>query len=304
MAMKNVWFVVLVMLVLAGCSGSKEEATAAAGPPLVYASNYPLAYFAQQIAGESFAVRMPVPADQDPAYWQPSVEDVLAMQQADLILLNGATYEGWLKIVSLPSSLLVDTSMALEDQLIPTEEATHSHGPGGAHQHTAMAFTTWLDLSLAIRQAEAVKDAFVARWPGQQALFESRFKKLALELSALDQAIQDTVGADPGRLVFFSHPVYQYFQKRYGINGRSVHWEPEVEITDEMLADLVKACAGHPAAWMLWEGTPLPESIERLKAKGISSVVLSPCAGTPEEGDLMTVMKANLEALETVYGGM
>ena len=302
--MKNVWIVLLVAAVLAGCTGSQEETVSEAGPPLVYASNYPLAYFAQQIAGTAFDIRMPVPAGQDPAGWKPSTEDVLAMQQADLILLNGATYEGWLKMVSLRSSLLVDTSMAFEDQLIPTEEATHSHGPGGAHQHTAMAFTTWLDLSLAIRQAEAVKDAFVARWPGQRASFESRFGTLAQELSALDQAIQDTVGSDPGRLVFFSHPVYQYFQKRYGINGRSVHWEPEVEVTDEMLAELMTLHGGYlKSTWMLWEGTPLPQNVERLKAKGITSVVLSPCAGMPEEGDLMTVMKANLEALETVYGG-
>jgi len=43
----------------------------------------------------------------DPAYWKPTPKEVSAMQQADLIILNGASYEQWLKNVSVPPSKLV-----------------------------------------------------------------------------------------------------------------------------------------------------------------------------------------------------
>ena len=34
------------------------------------------------------------------------------------------------------------------------------------------------------------------------------------------------MAGNPNLAVLFSHPVYQYFEAGYGINGRSVHWEP------------------------------------------------------------------------------
>ena len=40
----------------------------------------------------SAAVTLPMPNDIDPAFWSPKAADVLALQKADLILLNGANY--------------------------------------------------------------------------------------------------------------------------------------------------------------------------------------------------------------------
>ena len=56
----------------------------------VYTVNYPLAYFAERIAGDQARVVFPAPSDVDPAFWQPDRETIRTYQQADLILLNGA----------------------------------------------------------------------------------------------------------------------------------------------------------------------------------------------------------------------
>ena len=61
----------------------------------------PSPVFAERIAGQLVEVRFLVPADLDPAFWQPASEDVTTMQAADLILLNGAGYEKWLPTISL-----------------------------------------------------------------------------------------------------------------------------------------------------------------------------------------------------------
>ena len=93
------------------------------------------------------------------------------MQKADLILLNGATYDKWLAGVSLPESKLIDTSSAFADQYIKTVEAgTHSHGKGGDHSHAGTAFTTWIDFDQALQQARAVKDALTEIRPAQPKL--------------------------------------------------------------------------------------------------------------------------------------
>ncbi|MGD2013191.1 MAG: zinc ABC transporter substrate-binding protein [Desulfobacterales bacterium] len=70
---------------------------------------------------------------------------------------------------------------------------THSHGVEGQHAHEALAFTTWLDLTLAARQAEAVAAAMGRKRPELQKTFQNNFKALAKDLNALDQDIQAIV---------------------------------------------------------------------------------------------------------------
>ena len=62
----------------------------AAGPLNVYVVNYPLKDFAERLGGDHVRVAFPVPADVDPAHWNPDLVDIAAFQTADLILLNGA----------------------------------------------------------------------------------------------------------------------------------------------------------------------------------------------------------------------
>jgi zinc transport system substrate-binding protein len=248
-------------------------------------------------------VRLPVPAGQDPAFWAPAPEDVAALQKADLVVLNGASYESWLKNVSLPSSRLVDTSEGFKEQFIAQETTTHSHGPGGEHEHSTTAFTTWLDLVLAIEQARAIKDAFSKRWPEHKGQFETQFQELAKELEALDAEILQTTKAATGVPVLFSHPVYQYFERRYQINGRSVHWEPDEMPSETMWQELTALLSSHPAQWMIWEGEPSAEIRAKLAELGLQSIVFAPCGGAPEAGDFASLMKRNLQALKAVGSG-
>ena len=73
-----------------------------------------------------------------------------------------------------------------------------------------------------------------------------------------------------------SHPVYQYLAKRYGLNLQSVLWEPEVMPNDEQWDGLQSILETHAAAWMLWEGDPLPTSADKLQALGVKSCGLRP----------------------------
>ncbi len=193
----------------------------------------------------------PAQGDEDPAYWSPAPEVIAAYQGADLILLNGAGYAAWVQRASLPRARLVDTSGSFRDQLIPLEESvTHSHGPQGAHTHTGKAFTTWLDPSLAILQAQAVRDAFAKARPDREATFQQGFEALEADLRDLDQRLTTAAAAIGDTPLLFSHPVYQYLIRRYGLNARSVHWEPDQPPTEAMWRELEELTAAHPhAGW-------------------------------------------------------
>jgi len=262
----------------------------------IVAANYPLAYFAERIGGNRVAVSLPVPAGEDPSFWKPTAKEVAEMQKAELVLLNGADYERWLPRVSLSKFKLADTSAAFKDGFIRIENAvTHSHGPGGMHSHDGLANTTWLDFAQAQKQAEAVAQAMVRKRPELKAVFLENLQPLQADLAELDGQLK--AAAKPGRPLLGSHPVYQYLARRYALNLKSVHWEPDEMPPQPEWEGLRNSLAGHPAKAMIWEAQPSAEIAAKLKAMGVDSLVFDPCANRPESGDFLEVMKKNLEGL-------
>ncbi|MDX2416481.1 MAG: metal ABC transporter substrate-binding protein, partial [Xanthomonadales bacterium] len=289
------------LLLLSACkeqvnvtSGTTKEA----GKPVVLASNYPLYFFASQIAGDAADIRLP-DTDGDPALWVPTSSDLSLMQNADLIILNGAAYESWLAFTSIPAGLTVDTTADIQDRLLPIENLTlHQHGPEGEHSHEGTAFTTWLDPNIAIEQARVIARELSLLVPAQAEGFAERLAGLEEKLSALDQSLESAFLKLDGQTIVFSHPVFQYLQHRYGLNGQSVHWEPDIEPGVKQWVDFQNLLREHPARLMIWEGQPSQVMIERLQQQGIRSVIFDPVANRPASSDYFGLMKANLVQLE------
>ena len=298
--------VACVLAAFAGCGGPSEQKPATSPPsetPLTVAVvNYPLAYFAERVGGPHVEVVFLAPAGGDPAHWSPGPEAVLAYQEADLILLNGADYAKWIAQASLPAAKMVDTGAAYADQLIEFQETvTHAHGPEGEHAHPGVAFTTWLDPDLALEQARAIAAALAEARPVHKADFAQSLALLEADLAALATRFEAVAGAIGDAPLVFSHPVYQYLERRYGLNGRSVHWEPDSEPSEKEWHDLGDLLGQHPARWMIWEGEPLASVVTRLEELGLTSVVFDPCGNRPDEGDFLSAMDANLGRLEGAW---
>lgn len=294
------------LVFVSSCKPASQNSGAAApasdGKATVYVANYPLKYFAERIGGSLVDVKLPAPADEDPAFWTPSDADVSAYQQADVILMNGATYSKWVDKVTLPAAKVVDTSASFKSAYIETKsDVTHSHGPAGDHSHTGTAFTTWIDFSQAASQAQAVREALAKRMPKEAATFDANLAKLSEELRALDERMKAVGQRMKDQPVVASHPVYQYFARRYGISLQAVLWEPETVPDDKAIAELQSILAKHPAKWMIWEGEPAKESVAKIQALGLQSVVFAPSGNVPDEGDFMTVMQGNVAAMEKAF---
>lgn len=307
------FFLSCLALLLAACkpSSEKQEASSSAGSapvpassgkPQVLVANYPLQYFAQRIGGDAVEVRFPAPKDEDPAFWQPDDAAIAAYQNASLIVMNGATYSKWADKVTLPESKVVDTSAAFANTLIPvTDVVTHSHGPGGEHSHSGIAFTTWIDFKQASLQAQAVHDALVKLVPAAKEAMDKNAEALMDELDTLDNRMMALSRRLVDQPLVASHPVYHYLARRYGMNLRSLLWEPQTVPDDQAMAELNALLATHRARWMIWEGEPAQESVQKLQMVGLRSVVFDPCGNVPDSGDFMSVMEANVKALETSF---
>ena len=177
------------------------------------------------------------------------------------------------------------------------ETVTHQHGPAGEHAHQGVAFTTWMDPGLASEQAAALAKAMQQLVPTQAEVFKNNLSVLQERLATTDRELADVFALLGERPILFSHPVYQYVQQRYGLNGVSLHWEPEVEPGTAAWIELQKLLQRHPAEIMLWEAEPLPATAARLAQLGVRSVVFQTASNRPEHSDYFEILSNNATQL-------
>jgi zinc transport system substrate-binding protein len=295
-----------VVLLAAACAGedrpksSEDPSATESKNALVVTSNYPLFFFASRITeGVDVAPEIVFPdIEGDPALWIPGAGQIQLLQSADAVIINGAGAESWLNLITIDRQSLVDTSADIADRLIALDESVlHQHGPEGEHSHQGTAFTTWLDPQLAIAQAKSVTNALIQLAPSGETGFRDNMAKLEQELMQLDSRFADVFAKLDGRPVLFSHPVYQYLQHHYGINGRSVHWEPEQEPTTSAWIAMQRITTTHSATIMIWEDEPLTSTAQRLSDAGVASVYFHTVANRPDQGDYLSAMRANVERI-------
>ena len=309
----------MIMAAVTGCERKESgRATATAPSPVaktaseplvIYTTFYPTTYFTQRIAGDAVKIVCPFPADADPAFWMPDDETIAAFQDADLIIVNGASFEKGLAKVTLPESRIVETAKPLADELIVLKDAiTHTHGPQGKHSHEGIDGHTWLDPINSKIQAGEIKNALVKRLPERAEQFEQGYAGLAADLDALDARLKVLAGKLGDQLLLCSHPAYNYIGRRYAWNLKTYHLDPEEMPTDETLAEIKGFLAEHPAKLMLWEAEPTDEIAKRMSQElGLKSVVLSPCETLDAQrlaagDDFLTVMNGNVQRLDAALG--
>jgi len=80
----------------------------------VVATFYPLYYFSSQIGGDLVEASMLIPDNADPHSWEPTASDMVKVDQAKVLVYNGAGFEPWISTVlgaaSTSDLTVVDTS--------------------------------------------------------------------------------------------------------------------------------------------------------------------------------------------------
>lgn len=299
--MNSQWVILLaaILLLFQGCSGKREEkhvSRTETGLPLVIASNYPLYYFAERMAGKYVTLDFPAAGIKDPALWTPGEDDMQRMGDAGLILMNGAGYEKWLDGINLPSDVVVNTCRGLERKLIPVSQPGREAGK----TESQSASHTWLDLSFAHWQAENIKEALVTLLPEHQRSIDSAFRSLGKDLSALDYGMSSTGFAIMGRQLYFSKPVYQYMERRYQLHGTSFDWDPGTMPARKMWKDFLRKQGDRQAGIMIWHQEPGTGIKRRLESAGIKCIVFHTCETLPDRGDFVSEMESNINRLQTV----
>ncbi|MBD3344940.1 MAG: hypothetical protein GF401_07750 [Chitinivibrionales bacterium] len=281
-----------------------------AGPknekPVVYTTFYPTQYFTQRIGGNDVAVVNPVPENEDPIFWLPPREIIRKYHNADLIVLNGAGFEEWVDMVTLPREKVVVTASPLKNEFITYEKAvTHSHGPGGEHAHEGLDGHTWLDPVYAKVQAERIQEALIELLPEKKETLAGRFRSLIDDLDNLDKKLK-ALGKNEIPLLM-SHPAYNYIARRYKWSIINLDLDPEKMPSHEHVKDIATIVSKTHARYLVWEGPPEENVKKHISEKcGLTSILFSPCEllgrKEREKGlDYMKIMNRNIENISNAF---
>lgn len=244
---------------------------------------HPTTWMTRYLIGGNANVTCPLPDGEDPISWTPDDDAIATYQSAKLIITNGAGFEKWIDKVTLPTSRIVDTTAELKQPLIRYENAvTHQHGPAGEHSHEGIDGHTWLDPLIAKHQAARIAAALRKTWPQHVSRIDENLGLLDKQLDDLHERLLETgyqMKQKDIRLLC-SHPAYNYLARRYGWKVKNLDLDPGEPLTDAQVVALVKD--QDPAkTLMLWESEPVTESVDKLAAAGVKSVLFSPCENKP-----------------------
>lgn len=96
MKKKLLIIILLVCLLFTSCQNQRSSSNE---KPVVYASFYPIYDLVKIVSGDYLDVRSFMKTDKDPHLWEPSPKDIKSLQDADLLIINGANMEKWLDSV-------------------------------------------------------------------------------------------------------------------------------------------------------------------------------------------------------------
>jgi zinc transport system substrate-binding protein len=263
-------------------------------PLKIVALSFPAQWLTQRLQGEGAVVERLLPAGEDPPTYQPPPERIAALQDADLIVGNGAGYEAWLSTASLPEARLVLTADGLD--LIRLPETRHRHGAEGEHSHGGVDPHTWTDPLLLIQQADALTVALHRARP--QGGWDDRAAVLKAELEALHVELQAGLAPLSERRIAANHPAYNYLARRYALDLTSFDFDPKTPPSAESLAAFNTWAIGQDAPMLWWEQTPA-DAVRAAFPPTVRHVVIDPLEQPPDGGeyDLLRAARANVSAL-------
>ena len=211
----------------------------------VVASFTVLGDMVRNVGGEHVALTTLVGPDGDAHVFEPTPADARALGEADLVIVNGLGFEGWIDRLVKASGYKGSVVVASEGIALLEAEEGHGHDHGdehGSHEeseedkhHHEGEFDPhgWQDLANGRVYVSNIARALAAADPAHADDYRRRAEAYDRELAALDRDIRsrlDTVPEDR-RKVITSHDAFQYFGRAYGIDfhapvGLSTEDEP------------------------------------------------------------------------------
>jgi len=211
----------------------------------------------KNIGGDAIENKLIVPIGGDPHLYEPTPRDAQKVSAADLIFVNGLTFEGWI-IELIKNSGTKATLDTVTNQIKPIGSTVYenSYDPHA-----------WMDVSKGLKYITSIKNSLVKHDPKNAALYESNYKAYYNKLEELDKYITRRIQEIPSdkRVLITTHDAFSYYGKKYGLRLEAIvgiSTEAEAQTSD--IQRIIKSIkdSGVPAIFI--ESTIDPKQMKQI----------------------------------------
>jgi len=241
--------ILLLLLISASCAAETET-----GAKLkVVATIFPQYDFIREIAGDRVELTMLLKPGAETHSYEPSPQDIMAIQQSDLFVYVGGESDAWADTILESAPSESRKNIALMELVEPVGEHDHgddeheheyTHGEDHAHEYDEHVWTSPVN---AMTIVSALTDALCELDAANADVYRANAESYLEKLSALDEAFRSVVSEGKRtHVVFGDRFPLAYFVEEYGLTytaafpGCASETEPSAAVITAMIKDMMK----------------------------------------------------------------
>lgn len=239
-------FITLISLfLLLSCVGKQMDER------IVSVTIEPQRYFAEQIAGDKFAINCVVPSGQSPETYDPTPQQMVQVGKSLAYLQIGyiGFEQAWMESIRQNNPKMEVFNLSDGINLLKNAEdgEAHSHGegevcnhhhPGGIDPHT---WNSFVGARVIARNTLA---AFVALDPENEAYYTANYNTLLEEIEQTERTVASMLEPLSSRTFIIYHPALTYFANEFGLTQLCIEMDGK-EPSPAQLKELVETARNH-----------------------------------------------------------
>lgn len=257
----------------------------------VYTSFYPLYDFVKKIGKDKVDVSTIVPMGIEPHDFDPTPKQIIDLQKADLVFINGAGFEKWISKIANPN--IVDLSKTISIEKIGTNPNPH----------------IWLDPLLVKTMASIIFNNLATLDPKNVGYYQDNLKEFDNKLEELDSNIINNLTRCPSKDFIAFHDAFGYFSKRYGLIQHAINGlSPELDMNPQRVSNSIELAEKLGITTIFSEDNIEPRLAQTISEEiGGQVLILSPIEMISQKEldlkkDYFSKMYDNLNNLKTALG--
>ena len=187
----------------------------------------------KRVGGDAVELTTLVGPGGDAHVYQPTPADAASLSKADVLIMNGLDFEGWIKRLIRASESKAVTTIATQGVLPLKADEHEDEGHDkhdkhddkksedhAGHDHGAFDPHAWQSIPNAIIYVDNITNALAKAAPVNATYFYKNRAKYVSELRALEAQIRKLIETIPPekRTVVTSHDAFGYFAETYGLS--------------------------------------------------------------------------------------
>lgn len=295
---------IIPALLFVGC-GQQQNVPGNSSTLKIITSFYPIYEIVKQVGGSDVTIQNLVPAGAEPHDYEPTPQNIVNLNQADLVIYNGMGLEPWAdKIIpelqqnGLKTLNLSDyfQNVAIKNGLKKPEDTEYL--PYDPH--------LWMDPVNYEKEVQTVTQKLIEIDPKHQTDYQQNSQKFLQQLQDLDLAYQNGFKSCKLNSFVTNHAAFAYLSNRYHLKMIAISGlSPDAEPSAKSMADLTDAIKQNNIHYILTESLISSKIADTLAQEtGTKTLILNPLEGLTDQEiakgkNYVSVMQDNLKNLQT-----